>query len=54
MVWDADDFSNGPTLSDVVGQGAFTEAAPVPETSSLALLALGAGGLAYRRKRRVA
>jgi len=41
-----------PSSANVVGQGAFPDY--VPEPSSLALLALGAGGLTFRRQRKKA
>lgn len=49
VVFNDDPDADGPLFADVVGQGAFPEA--VPEVSSLALLALGAGGILLRRKR---
>lgn len=50
-----DDGTGIPGIADeanVLGQGAFTEFTPIPEPSGLALLALGAGGITFRRQRR--
>lgn len=50
IIWDEADLGTRPAGVSA-DDSAFATATPIPEVSSLALLALGAGGLAARRRR---
>ena len=51
VIWDDADLTTRPAAASATA-AAYPEASAIPEPSSLALLALGAGGLATRRKRK--